>query len=286
MSLMACRRKVQSIRRVFVITDQHITAARAIWPVKKIFREGRHVSTRRCAGYHCGVQVLPQAKGVLQAMFPSKLSMVIATVFAIGALGLATRANIRASDTDEPTAVRPSPSVARSVEDPPRQKPSRRDDERLQGNWQLQRVEVNGVEIPTFFQSKEGDTVDFSGNKWTWVSNMEILGSSRGFTFKLDETKTPKAIDLRPLKDGDKTLLGIYQLNGDALKICCSMKGDQSGRLPSRAYWNAGTYTALIILKRQSMPPAGKRPQSAAPTCPPDSEWANTLFENRSFETA
>ena len=194
-------------------------------------------------------------------MFRNK-GIVMATIFAIGALGLATRANIRASYADEPSAVRSnSPSAARSAEGPPTQKRSRRDDERLQGNWQLQRVEVNGVEIPTFFHSKEGDAVHFSGNKWTWGSNMELLGTSRGFTFKLDETKTPKAIDLRPLKDGDKTLLGIYQLNGE-LKICCGMKGAPERPTAFERYWNAGTYTALIILRRPSVNPAGKTPPS------------------------
>ena len=50
------------------------------------------------------------------------------------------------------------------------------------------------------------------------------------FTFKLDPAKSPAQIDLVSLfeRDKGKTFQGIYELNGDTLKLCLSRKeGDR-----------------------------------------------------------
>ena len=49
------------------------------------------------------------------------------------------------------------------------------------------------------------------------------------FTVKLDPSKKPKAIDATPLAGAfkGKTVLGIYQLEGEELRICLPKQGDK-----------------------------------------------------------
>jgi uncharacterized protein (TIGR03067 family) len=63
------------------------------------------------------------------------------------------------------------------------------------------RDEVNGVGLPfAFLRPKEEQLAVFSGDRLT-TKFME----GKGFTFRLDPKKKPKAIDLHPLENTDKT---------------------------------------------------------------------------------
>ncbi len=133
--------------------------------------------------------------------------------------------------------------------DTPKKDTAKSDKERIQGTWRLVKAEINGVEFPfAFLQPKEGALARFTGEKWT----CNIFMEGKPFTFKLDPTSKPKAIDLHPLENPGKTLLGIYRLEGDDLTICFCQNGKQERPSAFANYWRAGSYTELFVLKRQA----------------------------------
>lgn len=73
-------------------------------------------------------------------------------------------------------------------------------------------------------------------------------GKSNNETFRLDASKKPKAIDF--LTSGQaihKAVLGIYELDGDNLKICVHKKDDER---PAKFPTAPDGDLSLIILKR------------------------------------
>jgi uncharacterized protein (TIGR03067 family) len=132
-------------------------------------------------------------------------------------------------------------------EDAPKKGAARSEKERIQGTWRLVKLEINGVEVPTFFKPKEGALATFTGEKW----NSNFM-EGKGFTFKLDPAGKPKAIDLHPLENAEQTLLGIYKLKGNDLTICFCHRGKQERPSAFENYWRAGSHTALLILERQT----------------------------------
>jgi uncharacterized protein (TIGR03067 family) len=102
---------------------------------------------------------------------------------------------------------------------------TKKDLEQIQGTWRLVSREKDG-------KADAADTIkDFlminEGNKFTFKGTSGA-GATKG-TFTLDATKKPKAMDRTP-GDGPqkgKTLLGIYSLEGDTLKICVSLAGKE-----------------------------------------------------------
>jgi uncharacterized protein (TIGR03067 family) len=72
-------------------------------------------------------------------------------------------------------------------------------------------------------------------------------------TYKLDPTKTPKSIDCLLSEGPYKGLVvaGIYELNGDTLKICWSAWGVLEHPIEFSA--TPGSQRALVILKRDDI---------------------------------
>src|SRR5262245_54734967 len=82
------------------------------------------------------------------------------------------------------------------------------DKEAIQGEW-------IGAQI----------TVTFAGDKFVpWDRNHPQQEEAAVFT--LYPAKSPKQIDFKYVKDG-KTLLGIYELSGDDLKLCLAESGKE-----------------------------------------------------------
>jgi RNA polymerase sigma factor (sigma-70 family) len=122
---------------------------------------------------------------------------------------------------------------------------ARQDREAMQGTWELVEAETkNGRatadQIRGFKVVVKGDRITFNPD-----------GENRSSTFKLDPSKSPKAIDLIPT-DGPaqgQTVPGIYELKGDTLKLCAD---NEEGRdRPTDFAVRPGTGFRVLALKRQ-----------------------------------
>ena len=89
----------------------------------------------------------------------------------------------------------------------------------------------------------------FKNDRVTFLADVETA-SAKG-TYKLDPSKKPKTIDISfPPAFGEKmgqTLLGIYEIDGDALKICYSPDG---GQRPAEFQSKSGSKVILATFKR------------------------------------
>lgn len=93
---------------------------------------------------------------------------------------------------------------------------------KMQGDWMIASMTNNGLKL----SDDEAQTLfrTVAGNRYTIFSFNKPV--SRG-TFKIDATKKPKTIDSTPAssKPDSKPMLGIYEFNGDTLKICNAPPG-------------------------------------------------------------
>jgi uncharacterized protein (TIGR03067 family) len=114
--------------------------------------------------------------------------------------------------------------------------------EKLVGTWDAVSVTVDGKARPEDEVKKS--KMIFTGDKITILR--EGRKDDEG-TYKIDSTKKPKHIDLTPTTGGEagKTMQGIYELEGDTLKICFG-RPDRPKELASKE----GGETVLIVLKR------------------------------------
>ena len=87
---------------------------------------------------------------------------------------------------------------------------------KLQGTWVMAGLEVNGVEVPE--KKLAGTTLLIKGDKYT----TKVKDTSHETTIEIDPTKDPKAIDMLFPNGTElpKRSKGVYELDGDTLKIC------------------------------------------------------------------
>jgi uncharacterized protein (TIGR03067 family) len=131
------------------------------------------------------------------------------------------------------------------------------DAEQLQGTWKFTRLSLFGNEPPKEFLPKLRVVIE--GKSFTIKPGIAFEGSNEkpdgewklgakdgdSVTIELDPSKKPKTIDLTTEFDGQKaTLKGIYQLDGDELKICF---GQQR---PKEFPTKVDSGTMLYVLKR------------------------------------
>jgi uncharacterized protein (TIGR03067 family) len=122
---------------------------------------------------------------------------------------------------------------------------TKKDYARFGGVWKFELVEVEGAKQPDapfdtnkIIVGRDGRFVVVQGERIT-----------RG-KFKLDATKTPKHFDFT-VTDGpgkDRTMLAIYELEGDSYQFCGSIRGNQR---PAALLSRPGSGTILHVLKRQ-----------------------------------
>jgi uncharacterized protein (TIGR03067 family) len=121
------------------------------------------------------------------------------------------------------------------------------DTEGIQGSWKIVRVENDGKPLPEE-ASKQVQFV-FDGEKVRMVDNSGE-NKTQEAAFKLDQTKTPKALDLiflnPPLKG--KKVACIYELKGDDLKLVWTDPETQDR--PTEFKTAPGSELALYVLKR------------------------------------
>lgn len=94
------------------------------------------------------------------------------------------------------------------------------DRSRLEGDWDVVSITVGGIADPP--TNDKAMKLRFQNNK---VIALETDSPKEEFTYKLDETKKPKQIEVDPVVKGGKPgFKGIYQLAGDQLKIGINVK--------------------------------------------------------------
>ena len=93
---------------------------------------------------------------------------------------------------------------------------------KFQGTWTFESSEAGGKQLPA--DELKGFLVIFEGNKHTVKKGDEVIQVG---TQKLDPSKSPKAIDVTMTEGPNKgaVMLGIYEFDGDTLKVCFDSQG-------------------------------------------------------------
>ncbi|HEV3262227.1 MAG TPA: TIGR03067 domain-containing protein [Gemmataceae bacterium] len=101
---------------------------------------------------------------------------------------------------------------------------TKRDLEKMQGDWAAVSMVVDGVTLSDDEAQSIFRTV--KGNRYTLYLFSKALIKG---TFKIDASKKPKTMDV-VAADGPekgKTVPGIYELDGDRLKVCFAPAGQK-----------------------------------------------------------
>lgn len=147
--------------------------------------------------------------------------------------------------------------------DPPAEKKdgdkagAKKDLELLQGTWNIDSMAWGGKSLPKDLMT--GYKFVFAGAKLTWEGAIGIQSRAGKVMaigdavyrcdFKIDPGQEPKQIDITlPLKKGDRTLLGIYEIKGDTLKVCYF--ASDTGRRPTDFATKEGLSIGYIVLTR------------------------------------
>jgi RNA polymerase sigma factor (sigma-70 family) len=179
-------------------------------------------------------QAVALARGVLRAMFVTKLKIAATVLLAIGTVSTVAGVLAYSALAGEP----PVQTVRAERDEKPKS-----DKDALQGTWVPVAVEEGGKKVPEDeIKAKNFVEMVFSGDKVT----LPIKGESKEAGFKLDPTKKPKQIDLIVSKT--ETAEGIYELDGDKLTLCVTKPGH--GDRPTK-FDTAETERVLIVLKKK-----------------------------------
>jgi uncharacterized protein (TIGR03067 family) len=120
----------------------------------------------------------------------------------------------------------------------------------LQGVWKLVAVEKDGNKAFPKEGEKVSVRVEIKGAKYTLMGETGKEKSRAEGTFNLDASKKPKAIDFKYGGFGRKTPEeGIYELDGDNLKLCFQISGGESR--PKEFSAKEGSGQVLMTWKRE-----------------------------------
>jgi uncharacterized protein (TIGR03067 family) len=110
----------------------------------------------------------------------------------------------------------------------------------LEGEWKIEKMVFGGMDAPADVAAKT--TLKFKGDELTPSDNPKDVAK-----LKLDPSKKPAHLDLSPMNKSDKSMLGIYELSGDDLKICFAEGGEAR---PTEFASAKDSKQVLIVLKR------------------------------------
>ena len=115
---------------------------------------------------------------------------------------------------------------------------------KFQGAWTFESSETGGKELPA--SELAGLILTFEGDKHTVKKGNEMVQVG---TQKLDPSKSPKAIDVTLTEGVNKgaVMLGIYEINGDTLKVCFDAEGKKR---PTQFKSAPGSQTFVNVHKR------------------------------------
>jgi uncharacterized protein (TIGR03067 family) len=121
---------------------------------------------------------------------------------------------------------------------------ARTDRQKLQGEWTVAAVTVDGADAGALIVALKSIPVKFQDDR------LSIFDSD----FTLDPTTNPKRIDMtcRHVDPPNNIIRGIYDVAGDDLKLCISAPGHER---PTAFVTKPNSWATLFILKRR---PAGQ----------------------------
>jgi uncharacterized protein (TIGR03067 family) len=119
-------------------------------------------------------------------------------------------------------------------------KSAKSDQDLIQGTWEMLTVEGKGQLVFNYVDVKDKPRWVVSSDKVNIISEM----GDNPCTFTLNTTSSPKQIDLFGPHDNNK--VGIYELNGDELKVCQVSK--EMGARPTE--FSSKDRGALIVFRR------------------------------------
>ena len=115
---------------------------------------------------------------------------------------------------------------------------------RLQGGWQIEAMQEDGEK--TAAADLKGRTLFFGRDTFLFrrPDNLIQIGM-----LKLDPAKTPKTVNVTIMRGPQKgdTMLGIYTVEGDALKVCLHVPGEERPKDFSAA---SGSGRLFVTAKR------------------------------------
>jgi uncharacterized protein (TIGR03067 family) len=121
---------------------------------------------------------------------------------------------------------------------------AKKDQEKMAGEWSLVSAERDGQPLPEELVKTIKRV--FKGDEYTTTKDGDVIGKAK---FKLDPSKKPKHIDFTPSEGAEagQALEGIYELDGDKLKICYSQSGEKR---PGEFSTKEGSGRTLGVWKR------------------------------------
>ena len=121
---------------------------------------------------------------------------------------------------------------------------AKHENKKLDGTWVVESV----LRDPREKDREEGKGIRCVIEGTKVVAKMPGEDKPSGtLTIKVDSTEKLKTMDIRP--EGEKdTILAIYELEGDTLRICWSPVGKKR---PTEFASKPGTGHALVVLKRE-----------------------------------
>jgi uncharacterized protein (TIGR03067 family) len=132
--------------------------------------------------------------------------------------------------------------------------PPPRDQEKLQGTWNVVKGVANGKDETA--DTLKGARIVFAGDRMTLISFVRVgIGTDtredrREFTFKLDSSMNPRTINVTAKSGPFKAMEnpGIYSLAGDTLKLC--LPNRTTTRRPTDFKSEKGSDLVYLELKR------------------------------------
>jgi uncharacterized protein (TIGR03067 family) len=177
------------------------------------------------------------ARGVLRAMFLTKVKFAIVVLLAIGMLGTAAAVLAPYLQGGEQENIHKTVHRLLGVHAQPQT-----DKDKLPGTWIPVAVTEAGREIPEQDIKAKNFEMVITADKL----NLPTRDESKQVAYKLDPTKKPKQIDF--LVEEGKTAKGIYSLEGTTLKLCVGKSG---GERPTEFAAPKDSDHFLIVLKKK-----------------------------------
>jgi uncharacterized protein (TIGR03067 family) len=117
---------------------------------------------------------------------------------------------------------------------------------KLEGTWKIESMEQNGTKVAE--EEFKDLVVTVKGDTYTVKNGDKVIDAG---TFKIDATKKPKTMDTTPTdgQDKGKTILSIYELDGDTYKECQAEAGSKNR--PTEFSTKSGGGHTLFVMKRQ-----------------------------------